>query len=93
MKSAPNIRLKKLIVATPISDARTMGDWTVNRSPAVTAPLLSSAGGSAGRIRRRKNAEPRKDSASAMTANGAVNTCTSMPPMLGPPVNDSARLP
>ena len=46
MKSAPNIRLKKLIVATPISDARTMGDRTVNRSPAVTAPLLSSAGGS-----------------------------------------------
>ncbi len=65
----------------------------MNRAPAVTEPFPSSAGGSAGRIRPRKNAEPRNDSASATTANGAVSTCTSSPPMLGPPTNDSARLP
>jgi len=60
-----------LIVATPISDARTIRSWAMNLTPAVTAPFPWSAGGSAGRIRPRKNAEPRNDSASAMTANGA----------------------
>ena len=44
----------------------------MNRAPAVTDPSPSLAGGSAGRIRPRKNAEPRNDSASAATANGAV---------------------
>src|ERR1700739_1648009 len=85
MKSAANMRLKKLIVATPVSDARTIRSWAMNLTPAVTAPFPSSAGGSAGRIRPRKNAEPRNDSASAMTANGAVHTCTSRPPMLDRP--------
>ena len=43
----------------------------MNRAPAVTEPGPSSVGGSAGRIRPRKNAEPRNDSASAATATGA----------------------
>jgi hypothetical protein len=65
----------------------------MNRAPAVTEPSPSSAGGSAGRIRPRKNADPRNDSASATTANGAESACTSTPQMLGPPAKDSARLP
>ena len=65
----------------------------MNRAPAMIDPSPVSAGGSAGRIRVRKNAEPRNDSTSAMMASGAVNTCTSRPPTLGPPTNDSARLP
>ena len=87
------MRLKKLMVATAISDPRTMPEPAMNRTPAMTDPWPSSAGGSAGRIRLRKNAEPRNDSASAAMANGAVSTCTSTPPRLGPPTNDSARLP
>jgi len=43
----------------------------MNRAPAVTEPSpVRSGGASFGRIRCRKNAEPRKDSASATIANG-----------------------
>ena len=35
------MRLKKLIVATPISDARTIRSWAMNVTPAVTAPFPS----------------------------------------------------
>ena len=87
------MRLKKLIVAAVTSDARTSAERAMNRAPASTDPPASSAAGSAGRIRLRKNAEPRNDSASATMANGADSTCTSIPPTLGPPTNDSARLP
>jgi len=62
--------VKKLTVATAISDARTMPEPAMNRTPALTDPSLWSAGGSAGRIRPRKKAEPRNDSASAAMANG-----------------------
>ena len=87
------MRLKKLTVATAISDARTRAELAMNRAPARTEPWPSSVGGSAGRIRLRKNAEPRNDSASAAIAAGADSACTRIPPMLGPPTNDSARLP
>jgi hypothetical protein len=76
-----------------MSDARTMGERAINRRPAVTPPGRSSAGGSTGRIPDRKKAEPRKDSASAAIANGAVMNCASSPLADGPPTNDSARLP
>ena len=66
----------------------------MKRAPATSAPRpVASVGGSAGLIRPRKNAEPRKDSASAASANGADSACTSSPPTLGPPTKDSARLP
>jgi len=65
----------------------------MNRAPAVTDPSPSLVGGSAGRIRPRKNAEPTNDSTSAATANGADSSWTSTPPRLGPPANDNARLP
>ena len=87
------MRLKKLTVATAISEARTMPEPTMNRAPASTDPGPRSPGGSAGRIRLRKNAEPRNDSASAPMATGAESRSTSMPPRLGPPTNDMARLP
>ncbi len=70
-----------------------MGERAMNRSPSVTPPLPSSAGGSAGSIRRRKNADPRNDSASATIAKGAVSSCVSSPPSDGPMTNDMARLP
>ena len=64
------------------------------RIPAVTCPCsASSAGGSAGEMRASVKAETTNDTASAATAIGAENTCTSRPPRLGPPTNDSARLP
>ena len=53
------MRLKKLTVPTATSDARTMPDPAMNRAPAMIDPLPSAAGGSAGRIQPRKNAEPR----------------------------------
>ena len=64
---AENIRLKKLMVATASSEARTIGEPAMNRAPAVTEPfaVLSSADGSAGRMRRKKKADPRNDTASA----------------------------
>ncbi len=82
------------MVATASSEARTIGEPAMNRAPAVTEPfaVLSSADGSAGRMRRKKKADPRNDTASATMANGAENSCTSSPPMLGPPTNDSALL-
>ena len=66
----------------------------MNRAPASRPPRPGGpVGGSAERIRLRNQADPRNDSASATTANGAVSHCTSRPPTLGPPTNDSARLP
>ena len=82
-----------MIVAAEISDARTTAERAMNRAPASTGPPASSAAGSAGWIRLRKNAEPRNDSASAAMVTGADSTCTSTPATLGPPTNDSARLP
>jgi hypothetical protein len=54
-------------VAAATSDARTRAERAMNRAPAVTDPLSSLTGGSAGRIRPRKNAEPRNDSAGQPT--------------------------
>ena len=68
------MRLKKLIAATAMSDARTRAEPAMNRAPAVTDPRPSSAGGSVGLIRPRKNAEPRNDSASAATGTGAAGS-------------------
>jgi hypothetical protein len=93
MNSALNIRVKKLITATPVSAARTTGARLMNRSPAVTPPAPSEDGGSAGRIEASWKAEPRNDSASATMAYGAVSASTSSPPTDGPPMNDSDRLP
>ncbi len=93
MNSALNIMLKKLITATPVSDARMMGERATNRSPAVTPSAPSDEGGSAGLIIASWTAEPRNDSASATTANGAVSASTSRPPTDGPPMNENARLP
>ena len=81
------------MTATPVSDARTIADPLMNFRPAVTPSVPSAEGGSAGRIRLRKNAEPRYDSASATTAYGAVSASTSRPPTDGPPISDSDRLP
>ena len=65
----------------------------MNRAPADSAPSPPPvAGASLGLIRRRKNAEPRKDKASAAIANGALSACTSRPPRLGPPTKEKARL-
>lgn len=93
MNSALNIRVKKLITATPVSDARTIGACMMNRSPAVTPPVPSDDGGSAGWIEASWKADPRNDSASATTAYGAVSASTSRPPTDGPPMNDSDLLP
>ena len=68
MNSALNIRLKKLTTATPVSDARTIGELAMNLRPAVTPSLPSDDGGSAGRIAASWKAEPRKDSASTTIA-------------------------
>ena len=88
------MKLKKLIVATAASEARTIAEPRMNRAPASRPPCSGpDFGGSAVRIRLRNQADPRNDSASAATANGAVSHCTSTPPTLGPPTNDSARLP
>jgi hypothetical protein len=84
VNNARNIRSNKLTIATAMSDARTMALPAMNRRPAVTPPGARSAGGSAGRIRPRKNAEPRKDSASAAIAYGAVSAWASSPPADGP---------
>ncbi len=94
MNRALNIMLKKLITATPVSEARMMGTRATNRSPAVTPSAPSDEGGSAGLIMASWTAEPRNDSASATTANGAVSAfSTSRPPTDGPPMNENARLP
>jgi hypothetical protein len=93
MNSALNIRLKKLITATPVSAARTIGARAMNRSPAVTPPAPSDDGGSTGWIEASWAAEPRNDSASATMAYGAVSASTSSPPTDGPPMSDSDRLP
>ena len=88
------MKLNRLIVATDASEARTMPGRAMNRAPAASAPLPpSSVCASAGRMRARKKAEPRNDSASAATANGADSAWTSSPPRLGPATNDTARLP
>ena len=59
----------------------------------VAALLGLSVGGSAARSALSEKAEPRNESASATSATGADSSCTSRPPMLGPPTNESARLP
>ena len=66
----------------------------MKRAPALSAPRWRSwsGAGSAGRMRPRKNAEPRNESASAASANGADRASTSSPPTLGPATADSARL-
>ena len=89
-----NTKLKKLMTAAEISEARTIGEPRMNRAPADSAPRPPpAAGASAGLIRRRKNAEPRNERASAAIANGALSACTSSPPRLGPPTKENARLP
>jgi hypothetical protein len=40
-----------------------------------------------------ENAETRNESASATSAPGAENACTSSPPTLGPATKEKARLP
>src|SRR5579872_155684 len=82
--------------ATELSDDRTIASRNTNRAPASTDPSDVEAdadGGSAGRIRLRKNADPRNDPASASTATGAVTNWTSTPPRAGPPRYENARLP
>ncbi len=94
MNSAKNTKLKKLMIETASSEARTTGECLMNLAPAVSEPLPgSAAGGSFGWIRARKHAEPRNEAASASTASGAVRNWTSAPPTLGPPTNENARLP
>jgi hypothetical protein len=84
VNKARNIRSNRLTIATAMSDARTIGERAMNLSPAVAPPGARSAGGSAGRIRPRKKAEPRKDRASAAIANGADRAWASSPPADGP---------
>ena len=88
------MKLKKLITDTQASEGRRMGEVQMKRAPALRPPrrLAWSGAGSAGWMRLRKNAEPRNDSASAASANGADRACTSRPPTLGPPTAASARL-
>ena len=94
MNSAKKMKLKKLIVAVAPSAGRTIGEPSTKRRPATTCPFVaSSVGGSTGEIRPRKNAEARNEHASTTSVTGAVITCTSTPPTLGPPTNESARLP
>jgi hypothetical protein len=93
MNSASNIRLKKLTTATPVSDARTIGDRAMNRSPTVTPSSALAGGGSAGLMVPSCRAEPMNDRASATMAYGPLSACTRSPPTEGPPRNDSALLP
>src|SRR5205823_11005740 len=94
MNRAMNAKSKKLMTDAETSDARTIGEPRMNRAPADSEPgPAAAAGASRILIRRRKNAEPRKDRASAATANGALSACTSRPPRLGPPTKENARLP
>src|SRR5690349_7280434 len=52
-----------------------------------------SMGGSAARMRDRKNAENRYETASTSTANGALNSWMRTPPINGPATLASERLP
>ncbi len=71
-----------------------IADRAIKRAPATICPRSrADVGGSVGLMRRRQSAEPTKDIASASNATGAVSSCTSHPPMLGPITNDIARLP
>jgi len=72
------MRLKKLIVAAEISDARTRAEPAMNRAPAVTEPWPSSAGGSAGRIRA--GCVPPAASSPAASSTSLVLMVTSTPP-------------
>ncbi len=92
MNSALNIRLKKLMTATPVSDARMSGESAMNRRPTVTPSEPSDEGGSAGLIAASCSAEPRNENASATTASGALSASTSRPPTDGPPMKENARL-
>ena len=90
---AANTKSKKLMTDAEMRAARTIGEPRMNRAPADSAsspPFV--AGASLGLIRCRKNAEPRKDKASAAIASGALSACTSRPPRLGPPTKEKARL-
>ena len=82
-----------MTTATPVSDARTIGEAAMNRSPAVMPSSPSAAGGSLGRIMPSWKADPRNDRASTTMAYGPLSACTSSPPTDGPPRKESARLP
>jgi hypothetical protein len=69
--------LKKFSVAAAASVGRKISFPPMNRRPVATRsrsppPSSSSTGGSALRTRPRKNAETRKETASARSANGAL---------------------
>src|SRR5438094_8186519 len=94
MKSVQKTKLKKLIVAVASSEARTIGEPRMYLAPTARRPPPSaSAGGSTGEMRLRENAETRNETASVTSVTGAESNCTRKPPRLGPPTNESARLP
>src|SRR4051812_8327973 len=94
MNSEKKTKLKKLIVAVAASVERTVGERRIQRAPAETWPRSAfSVGGSSGATRASEYADARYEHASTTSAIGAVSTCTSSPPRLGPPTCDSARLP
>ena len=95
IQSAKNMKLNRLMVAVAPSEARMIGLRAMNRSPAITPPLPASGSGSGSgeSIPRMNSAEATNESASTPTASGAVSACTSRPPMAGPAMNDTARLP
>ena len=82
------------MVVVAASVGRTTADRRMNLAPDAVPPRASRSGyGSSGLISQSDTAEARKETASAASANGAVMSCTSSPPRLGPPTNDIARLP
>src|SRR5262245_27740902 len=94
MNNAKKTKLKKLSVDVASSENQIIGVRRMKCHPALRCPRsASSVGGSTGEIRLSANAEATNENESTTSAAGADRICTIRPPRLGPPTNDSARLP